>query len=60
MVRQVVVGQLRVQKLARIGGRRSWTIVWPEGVLHAGADGFLRRHEGSGRSERMRICWWII
>lgn len=48
MVRQVVVGQLRVQRLARMGGRRSWTIMWPEGVMHAEADGFLQRHEGSG------------
>ena len=30
------------------GGRRSWTIVWPEGTEHAEADRFLRVHEGSG------------
>ena len=48
MARQVVIGQLRVQQLARRGGRRSWTIVWPEGTVHAEADRFLRVHEGSG------------
>jgi hypothetical protein len=34
--------------LARRGGRRSWTIVWPEGTVHAEADRFLCVHEGSG------------
>ena len=48
MARQVVIGQLRVQKLARGDGRRSWTILWPEGTVHAEADRFLRRHDGSG------------
>ena len=48
MARQVVIGQLRVQQLARRNGRRSWTIVWPEGTVHAEADRFLRRHDGSG------------
>ena len=48
MARVVVVGQLRVQQLARADGRRSWTIVWPEGTVHAGADRFLREFEGSG------------
>jgi integrase len=48
MAREVVIGQLRVQQLARRDGRRSWTIVWPEGAVHAGADRFLRVHEGSG------------
>lgn len=48
MGREVVIGQLRVQQLARRNGRRSWTIVWPEGTVHAGADRFLREHEGSG------------
>jgi integrase len=43
-----VIGQLRVQKLTRGNGGRSWTIVWPEGTVHAGADRFLRRHDGSG------------
>jgi integrase len=43
-----VIGQLRVQKLTRGNGRRSWTIVWPGGTEHPEADRFLRRHEGSG------------
>ena len=29
-------------------GRRSWTIVWPEGAEHREADRFLREHDGSG------------
>ena len=48
MARQVVIGQLRVQKLTRRDGRRSWTIVWPEGTVHGEADRFLRGHDGSG------------
>ncbi|MGW4103370.1 tyrosine-type recombinase/integrase [Streptomyces sp. NPDC004976] len=48
MVRHVVIGDLRVQRIERKDGRRSWTIVWPEGTLHTEADGFLREHEGSG------------
>jgi hypothetical protein len=41
-------GYLRVQRINRGGGRRSWTIVWPEGAEHREADRFLRRHDGSG------------
>jgi hypothetical protein len=48
MVRHLVVGGLRVQRIERKGGWRSWTIVWPEGTLHAEADRFLRVHDGSG------------
>lgn len=48
MARRVVVGDLRVQQIDRRDGRRSWTIVWPEGTEHVEADRFLRRHEGSG------------
>ncbi len=48
VVRHVVVGDLRVQQIERKGGWRSWAIVWPEGSLHAEADGFLRKYEGSG------------
>jgi integrase len=48
VVLRVVVGDLRVQRIDRKGGRRSWTIVWPEGKEHGEADGFLRRHDGSG------------
>jgi len=44
----VVVGDLRVQQIERRDGRRSWTIVWPEGTFHAEADRFLRVHDGSG------------
>ncbi|HEY5842221.1 MAG TPA: tyrosine-type recombinase/integrase [Mycobacterium sp.] len=43
-----MIGDLRVQRIERQGGRRSWTIVWPEGTEHREADRFLRRHEGSG------------
>jgi integrase len=46
--RKVVIGDLRVQELKRSDGRRSWTIVWPEGAVYPEADRFLRRHEGSG------------
>jgi integrase len=48
MVRRVVVGDLRVQRVDRRDGRRSWTIVWPEGTVHEEADRFLRVHDGSG------------
>lgn len=48
MARRVVVGDLRVQRIERSGGRRSWTIVWPEGTEHREADRFLRKHDGSG------------
>jgi integrase len=44
----VVLGDLRVQRIERSGGRRSWTIVHPEGTEHREADRFLREHEGSG------------
>ena len=48
MTRRVVVGDLRVQRLDRRNGLRSWTIVWPEGTVHEEADRFLRAHDGSG------------
>lgn len=48
VARGIVIGQLRVQQLATRDGRRSWTIVWPEGTVHPGADRFLRLHDGSG------------
>ena len=48
MARRLVVGDLRVQRIDRGGGRRSWTIVWPEGAEHREADRFLRKHDGSG------------
>ncbi len=48
MARQLVVGDLRVQQIERKDGRRSWTIVWPEGIEHPEADRFLREHDGSG------------
>jgi integrase len=44
----VVIGDLRVQQIHRKDGRRSWTIVWPEGTGHLAADRFLREHDGSG------------
>jgi integrase len=48
LARGLVVGDLRVQSLERAAGRRSFTIVWPEGAVHEAADGFLREHDGSG------------
>jgi integrase len=48
VARRVVIGDLRVQRIERQGGRRSWTIVWPEGTEHREADRFLRKHDGSG------------
>jgi hypothetical protein len=48
MARGLVVGDLRVQVLERAGGRRSFTIVWPEGAAHEAADAFLRTYDGSG------------
>jgi integrase len=48
MSRRVVVADLRVQRIDRKNGLRSWTIVWPEGTVHDEADGFLRAHDGSG------------
>ena len=48
MARKVVIGDLRVQEIKRGDGRRSWTIVWPEGTVHHEADRFLLRHDGSG------------
>jgi len=48
MARRLVVGGLRVQQINQRDGRRSWTILWPEGTEHLEADRFLRRHEGSG------------
>lgn len=43
-----MVGDLRVQEIARGGGWRSWTVLWPEGATHAAADRFLQLHDGSG------------
>jgi integrase len=48
VARRVVVGDLRVQQIEHRDGRRSWTIVWPEGRVHKEADRFLRTHDGSG------------
>jgi hypothetical protein len=48
VARPVVIGDLRVQRIDRDGGRRSWTIVWPDGSEHSEADRFLRAHDGSG------------
>ncbi|XDO63866.1 hypothetical protein HEP84_55650 [Streptomyces sp. RLB1-33] len=39
---------MRVQQIELKDGRRSWTIVWPEGTVHEEADRFLRLHDGSG------------
>jgi hypothetical protein len=48
MGRGPVVGDLRVQRIERGDGGWSFTIVWPDGAVHAEADGFLRGYEGSG------------
>jgi integrase len=48
VARRVVIGDLRVQAVERSGRCRSFTIVWPEGVVHEAADRFLRDFEGSG------------
>lgn len=48
MGRGPVIGDLRVQRIERGDGGWSFTIVWPDGAVHAEADGFLRGHEGSG------------
>jgi hypothetical protein len=37
-----------VQEIRRGNGCRSWTVLWPDGAVHAEADRFLGRHEGSG------------
>ena len=59
MARRVMIGDLRVQQIDRRDGRRSWTIVWPEGTEHAEADRFLRRHEAPVRSGHTPTCWSI-
>ncbi|MEV0489968.1 tyrosine-type recombinase/integrase [Streptomyces atratus] len=56
MVRHIVVGDLRVQRIERKDGRRSWTIVWPEGTLHTDADRFLRVHDGTGTQKTYAYC----
>ena len=43
-----VVGDLRVQEVRRREGRRSYTIVWPEGMVHRQAGRFLAGFDGSG------------
>jgi hypothetical protein len=48
VARRVVIGKLRVQRIERSSGGRSWTIVNPDGSEHGEADRFLREHEGSG------------
>lgn len=45
---ELVIGQVRVQWLARAGGGRSYTIVRSDARVHEEADRFLRLHEGSG------------
>jgi integrase len=50
--RRRIVGQLRVQEIFLSGGRRSWTILWPEGAVHEEADRFLRRYDGEPGTQR--------
>ncbi|MGW3099672.1 hypothetical protein ACWDCC_40240 [Streptomyces sp. NPDC001102] len=42
---QLVIGDLRVQVLEQGDGTRAYTILWPEGTVHAKADRFLRMRE---------------
>lgn len=44
----MVIGDLRVQPMARSDGGRSYTVVWPDGAVHEEADRFLRLFDGSG------------
>jgi integrase len=46
--RRLIVGDLRVQQIEHRDGSRSFTIVWPNGVMHTQADQFLQGYEGSG------------
>lgn len=46
------MGQIRVQEVRLSGGRRSWTILWPEGAVHDEADRCLRRYEGEPGTQR--------
>jgi integrase len=46
------VGQIRVQEVLLSGGRRAWTILWPEGAVHEEADRYLRRYEGEPGTQR--------
>jgi hypothetical protein len=50
--RRRIVGQLRVQEIFLSGGRRSWTVLWPEGAVHEEADRFLRRYDGEPGTQR--------
>jgi len=50
--RRRIVGQIRVQEIFLGGGRRSWTILWPDGALHEEADRFLRRYDGEPGTQR--------
>lgn len=52
MDRRRIVGQLRVQEIFLSGGRRAWTILWPEGAVHEEADRFLRRYDGEPGTQR--------
>jgi hypothetical protein len=57
VARQVVVGDLRVQQILRKNGRRSWTIVWPEGTVQPEADRFLREQTGVPTGSSARRGW---
>jgi integrase len=46
------VGQIRVQEIFLSGGRRAWTILWPEGAVHEEADRYLRRYGGEPGTQR--------
>lgn len=48
MARGLVIGRLRVQEISYRDGRRAYTIVSPEGVVHETAEGFLKQYEASG------------
>jgi hypothetical protein len=59
MARRLVVGDLRVQQIARSDGRRSWTIVWPEGTEHAEADRSCAVTKARAHSALTPTCWSI-
>jgi integrase len=41
-----------VQEIVFGGGRRAWTILWPEGAVYEEADRFLRRYDGEPGTQR--------
>jgi hypothetical protein len=46
MGRGPVIGDLRVQRIERSDGGLSFTIVWPDGAVHANADELVAGKRG--------------